>query len=106
MIGDEQEVRHPKGVEEVAGADLFLPVVLAQVEELKDVGVPWLEVDGERAGALVATLVDITRCSIICAEHRNDAVRVTVRAGDVSARSRISMMFRSERRKHAWNSPS
>jgi len=31
-------------------------VILAQVEELKDVGVPRLQVDGKRAWALVAAL--------------------------------------------------
>ena len=51
-----EEIRDPEGVEEVAGALLLLSVVLAQVEEVEDVAVPRLDVNGERAGTFVATL--------------------------------------------------
>ena len=51
-----EEVRDPEGVEEVAGALLLLSVVLAQVEEVEDVAVPRLDVNGERAGTFVAAL--------------------------------------------------
>ena len=76
-----EEVRR-QGVEQVAGALLFLTVVLLEVEEVKDVGVPRLDVDGERAHAC-ATLVDIAGRVIEDAEHRNDAVGGAVRATDV-----------------------
>jgi hypothetical protein len=61
-------------------------VVLAQVEELKDVGVPRLEVDGKRAGPLVAALVDVARRVVEDAQHGHDAVRRAVGAADVRAR--------------------
>ena len=51
-----EEVRNPHRVEEIAGALFLLAVVLAQVEEVEYVAVPRLDVYGERAGALVATL--------------------------------------------------
>ena len=51
-----EEVRNPHGVEEIAGALFLLAVVLAQVEEVENVAVPRLDVDGKSAGAFVATL--------------------------------------------------
>ena len=54
-----EEVRDPHGVEQVPGAVLLLAVVLPQIQELKDVGVPRLEVDGKGAGSLVASLVNV-----------------------------------------------
>ena len=51
-----EEVGNPESVEQVSGALLLLAVVLAEVQELEDVGVPRLQVDGKRAWALVAAL--------------------------------------------------
>ena len=51
-----EEIRDPESVEEVAGALLLLTVVLTQVEEIEDVAVPRLDVNGECAGTFVATL--------------------------------------------------
>lgn len=50
-----EQVRNPEREEQVASTNLLLAVVLAQVEELEDVGVPRLEVNGERSRALVST---------------------------------------------------
>mgnify|MGYP001587020265 FL=1 len=81
-----EEVGDPEGEEEVARANLLLAVVLAEVEELEDVGVPRLEVDGERSGSLVSTLVDVARRVVVDAKHGDDAIGVAVRACDVRAR--------------------
>ena len=78
-----QEIRNPKSVEQVTSADLLLSVVLAQVDELEHVGVPRLDVDGERARTLVAALVDVTGGSIVRPEHGDDTVGVAVGTGDV-----------------------
>ena len=51
-----EEVWNPKSVEEVPGALFLLAVVLAEVQELEDVGVPGLEVDRKGAWTLVAAL--------------------------------------------------
>jgi hypothetical protein len=61
-------------------------VVLAHVEELKDVGVPRLEVDGKRALALAAALVDVARRVVEDAQHGQDAVGGAVSAADVRPR--------------------
>ena len=44
-----EKVGDPEGVEEVSRSVLLLSVVLPQVQEVEDVRVPRLEVDGERA---------------------------------------------------------
>ena len=59
-----EEVRNPHGVEEIAGALFLLAVVLAQVEEVEYVAVPWLDVYGKRAGAFVATLRRVSFYSV------------------------------------------
>mmetsp|Transcript_58906 Transcript_58906/g.162848 ORF Transcript_58906/g.162848 Transcript_58906/m.162848 type:complete len:327 (-) Transcript_58906:3-983(-) len=58
-------------------------MVLAEVEPGEDVGVPRLEVHGERALALAAALVNVAGGVVEDAEHRHDAVRGAVRAADV-----------------------
>jgi hypothetical protein len=78
-----QKVGNPESVKEIASASFFFSVVLAEVEEFKDVRVPWLNVDGKRARTLIATLVHITSSSVVGSQHRHDSVRVTVGSGNV-----------------------
>lgn len=47
-----EEIRDPEGKEQVPGSLLFFPSVLLQVQELKDVQVPWLQVDGKSPRSL------------------------------------------------------
>ncbi len=54
-----EEVRNPKGVEQVTRALLFLTRVLAEIQEVKHVGVPGLQVHGKGSFALAAALVDV-----------------------------------------------
>jgi len=58
-------------------------VILSQIEEIEDISVPWLEVDGERSWSLVSTLVDVSSSGVECSKHWNDTVRVTVGTGNV-----------------------
>mmetsp|Transcript_2729 Transcript_2729/g.7545 ORF Transcript_2729/g.7545 Transcript_2729/m.7545 type:complete len:206 (+) Transcript_2729:1310-1927(+) len=66
-----EEVAHPERVEQIARARLLLAVVLAKLEELKDIRMPRLEVDGERALALAAALVDVACGRIKDTKHRH-----------------------------------
>ena len=58
-------------------------MIFSQVEEVKDISVPWLEVNGESSWSLVSTLVDVSGSSIECSKHGYDTVRVTVGTGNV-----------------------
>ena len=69
-----EQVGNPQAVEQAAGADFVLAGVLLQVEPFEDVGVPGLEVDGEAALALAATLVDVGGGGVKGAQHRHQAV--------------------------------
>ena len=69
-----QKIGNPESIEKVASANFLLSVILPQVKECKDVCVPWLEVDGEGARALVATLIDVTSSRIVGPEHGHDPV--------------------------------
>ncbi len=51
-----EEVGDPERVEQIPGALFLFAVVLAEVEELHDVGMPGLQVDSKCTGTLVATL--------------------------------------------------
>mmetsp|Transcript_19724 Transcript_19724/g.41632 ORF Transcript_19724/g.41632 Transcript_19724/m.41632 type:complete len:589 (-) Transcript_19724:922-2688(-) len=79
-----EEVGRPEAVEEVPGAGLLLAVVLAQVQPLKDVRVPGLQVNGKGALALAAALVHVARGVVEDAQHWHDAVRGAVGAADVA----------------------
>ena len=80
-----EEVGDPHGVEQVAGAHLFLAVVLLQLQEVEHVGVPGLQVHGEAAFALAAALVHVTGRVVEDAQHGHDAVAGAVGAFDVAA---------------------
>ena len=60
-------------------------MVLLEVEEIEDVGVPRLDVDGEGALALAAALVHVAGRVIEDAEHWDNAVGRSVRATDVGS---------------------
>jgi hypothetical protein len=60
-------------------------MVFAEVDELKDISMPWFEVYSERARALVATLVDVTSGGVKRAKHGHDAIRVSIGASNVGA---------------------
>jgi hypothetical protein len=78
-----QEIRNPQSIKEITSTTLLLAVVLPQVEELEDVGMPRLEVDGERSRPFVTALVNIAGGGVVCTEHRHDAVRVSIGASNV-----------------------
>ena len=61
-------------------------MVLLELEEALDVGVPRLEVHRERALPLAAALVDVARRVVEDAEHRHQPVRRAARPLDVRAR--------------------
>jgi len=56
LDADHEQVGDPQAQEQVAGTHLLHARVLAQVEEAKDVGVPRLEVDGERTWSAKETI--------------------------------------------------
>ena len=80
-----EKIGDPEGKEEIASAHLLLTVVLAKVEELEDIGVPRLEVDGESTRTLVTTLVNVASGIVEDAEHRNDTVGRAVGTSDIGA---------------------
>lgn len=80
-----EQVGRPEGEKQVAGAHLFLAVVLFQIQEVEDVGVPGLQVNGESALALAAPLVHVAGRVVEHLEHGHEAVGGTVGAFDVGA---------------------
>ena len=78
-----QEIRNPQSIEQVPGAGFLLAVILSQIDELEDVVMPGLDVDGECAWTLVPTLVDITGRRVIGTQHGDDPIRVAVSTSDI-----------------------
>jgi hypothetical protein len=85
-----QKIGDPERIKEIASASFFLSVVLSEVEELKDIGVPWLNVDGDRARTLIATLVNITGSGVVGSQHRYDPVGVTVGSSNVRSNNSLT----------------
>ena len=79
-----KEVGHPERVKEVAGAHLLVAVVLLELEEVRNIRMPRLEVDGERAVAPSA-LVHVARRAVEVLEHRHEPGRGAVGAADARA---------------------
>mmetsp|Transcript_27903 Transcript_27903/g.64842 ORF Transcript_27903/g.64842 Transcript_27903/m.64842 type:complete len:299 (-) Transcript_27903:754-1650(-) len=80
-----EEVRNPEAVEQVPGPLLLLAVVLAELQEVEDVCMPWLEVEREGAFALAAALVNVAGCLVEVAKHGHQAVAASIRAADVGS---------------------
>ena len=58
-------------------------MILSQVKEIKNISMPGLKVDGECTRPLVAALVNITSCRIVCTEHGYDTIGVAISSGNV-----------------------
>ena len=61
-------------------------MVLPEIKELENVGMPYLKVDRECTGSLVAPLINVTSSSIICTQHWHNAIRVAVSNRNIGAR--------------------
>ena len=68
-------------------------MILPQVQEVEDIGMPGLDIDGEGTGTLVSTLVNISSSGIVGSEHWNDTVRIAISTGDVRAGDTVSDEF-------------
>src|SRR6266568_1126843 len=78
-----QKIGNPESIEKIASAGFFLSMVFSEVEEFKNVSVPWLDIDREGAGTLVATLVHITSRGVIGSQHGHDSVGITIGSSNV-----------------------
>jgi len=60
-------------------------MVFAQLQEVENVGMPWLQIHCERAFPFTTSLVNISGCLIEDAQHWQKAIAVPVCAPDVRA---------------------
>ncbi|KAI6757641.1 hypothetical protein HG531_003466 [Fusarium graminearum] len=87
----------------VTSADLLLTVILSEIKELEDVGVPWFKVDGEGTRSLVTTLVNVTSSVVEHTQHGNDTVGSTIGTGDVRASGTDSVGVQANTTSHLGN---
>merc|ERR1719234_737974 len=80
-----EEIRDLESIEKVPRSLLLLAMVLLQVKEVKDIGVPGFKVDSKSSRPLVATLVDIASSVVEHPQHRHQAVAVAIGAGNVGS---------------------
>eukprot|EP00438_Fugacium_kawagutii_P023836 Skav212421 [mRNA] locus=scaffold202:81336:82969:- [translate_table: standard] len=80
-----EEVRDPKSQKQVASALLLLAMILAQLNEVIDICMPWLQVHGEGSFALATALIHVARRLVEVPQHGHQAVAVAVGAADVGA---------------------
>lgn len=79
-----KQIRNPKSVEEIAGTLHLVTMVLPQVQEGKDIGMPRLNVGSNTSLALSTSLIHVT-CSVIeDTEHGHDSVGGPIGATDVT----------------------
>src|SRR5690606_10350724 len=78
-----EQVGNPERVEQVARPKFFLAVVLLEIEEIEDVGVPGFEVYREASFALSSSMINIAGRHVEVAKHRNDAIGCSACALDV-----------------------
>lgn len=80
-----EEIRDPESIEQVTSTVFFSTIVLAELEELNNISVPRLEVDGESSLTLTTTLVDVSSGIIENTEHRYETVGVSISSSDVGS---------------------
>merc|ERR1719234_1894906 len=80
-----EEIRDPESIEKVPCPLLLLAMVLLQVKEVKDIGMPGFKVDGKSSRPLVSALVDIASSVVEHPQHRHQAIAVAVGAGNVGS---------------------
>ena len=78
-----KQIGDPKGIEQIACTVGFVTVVLAQVQKLKDVCMPWFQVNGNASLALASSLVDVTSSVVEDAQHGNNTVGGSVGTANV-----------------------
>ncbi|KAH3685492.1 hypothetical protein WICPIJ_003539 [Wickerhamomyces pijperi] len=78
-----EQIGNPKSWEQISGSDFFLTVVLSDVNEIKDIRVPWFQVQGEGTRSLVTTLVNVTGSVVEDTHHWDDTVGGTVSTSNV-----------------------
>ena len=78
-----EEIRNPHGIEQVTCTRLLIAGVFLQVQEVKNVCMPWLEIHGKGSLALAATLVHITGGVIEHTQHGNQAIGCAVGASNI-----------------------
>nr|BAN64705.1 hypothetical protein [Babesia bovis] len=59
-----KQVGNPQSIEQITGASFLSTVVLAQVQKVHNVSMPWLKVDSEGTFTLATTLVNITSSGV------------------------------------------
>src|SRR5690606_18060679 len=74
-------------IEEVTGALFFFSVVLLQIQEVENISMPGLEVNGKRTFAFSAALVHVTRGVIKHPQHGDDSVRRAVGSFNIGSGS-------------------
>ena len=82
-----EQVRSPHGIEQVASSLFFSTSVLLELEEILDIRMPWLHVDGECTRALIPTLIDISGSVVEHSKHWYDTIAESVGTRDVRAGS-------------------
>ena len=77
-------------------------MVLPEVKELENVGMPRFEVDGKGSGTFVASLIDVTGSGIVRTQHWNNAIRITVgtQCRSWQTNKQIRKKLRHENRRH------
>jgi hypothetical protein len=85
VVTNSQEIGNPESVKEITSTDFLLTVILAEIEESHQIGVPRLKVDSERSGTFVTALVDISGSRIVRAEHGDNTIRDTVGTSNIGA---------------------
>ena len=78
-----QKIWDPKSIEQISGSCFFFTVVLPQVEELKYVGMPWFNINGKCARALVSSLVYISCGCVVRTEHGYNTIGVAIGTSNV-----------------------
>jgi len=80
-----KQIRDPQAIEKITRTLFFFTMVFPQLQEVENVGMPWLQIHRERSFPFTTSLVNISGCLVEDAEHRQKAIAVSVCAPDVGA---------------------
>mmetsp|Transcript_1961 Transcript_1961/g.5685 ORF Transcript_1961/g.5685 Transcript_1961/m.5685 type:complete len:304 (+) Transcript_1961:879-1790(+) len=82
-----EEIGHPKTIKEITCSLLFFAMVLLHIEHIEYVGMPRLQVNGERTGTLPSTLINVPGGHIVHTQHGDKTIRYATSSLDVRSTS-------------------
>ena len=78
-----KEIRDPKSIEQISRSILLLTSILLHIQEIINISMPGLKVNGKRSFSLSASLIYVSSGIIKHLDHRHKSIGMPIRSSDI-----------------------